>query len=59
MIIKRKRQRITIAFGYHYILVKKLKFYPLIRSTPKNLIRYSLIKGTERSVYKALCLNIG
>lgn len=34
MIIKRKRQRITIAFGYHYILVKKLKFYPLIRSPP-------------------------
>lgn len=38
MIIKRKRQRITIAFGYHYILVKKLKFYPLIRSPPKKIL---------------------
>lgn len=43
MIIKRKRQRITIAFGYHYILVKKLKFYPLIRSTPKILYVTALL----------------
>ena len=58
MIIKRKRQRITIAFGYHYNLVKKLKFYPLIRSTPKNLIRYSLtLYRTDKSQIKITLTN--
>lgn len=55
MIIKRKRQRITIAFGYHYILVKKLKFYPLIRSPPRPSENLDfLLFITVLRAYKAL-----